>query len=134
VGLPDLRRRAPPSELPELMDGPCSFEEMRGCLRHIAAINRLTLAYGPTLRWLEELIGRVPWEGRPLRILDVGCGYGDGLRRIARWAARRNLDVLLTGIDLNEDAGHPVCRRRRAVSGVGRRGGRGDQFPAHPSS
>jgi 2-polyprenyl-3-methyl-5-hydroxy-6-metoxy-1,4-benzoquinol methylase len=40
----------------------------------------------------------------PLRILDVGCGYGDALRRIERWAESRDLDVEHYGIDLNADA------------------------------
>jgi SAM-dependent methyltransferase len=36
-----------------------------------------------------------------MHILDVGCGGGDLLRQIARWARRRNIAVQLTGIDLN---------------------------------
>lgn len=35
----------------------------------------------------------------PLRILDVGCGGGDTLMAIARWAAKRKLNVELLGID-----------------------------------
>ncbi len=39
----------------------------------------------------------------PTHILDVGCGYGDGLRRIEQWASQRNIPVDLTGCDLNPD-------------------------------
>ena len=39
-----------------------------------------------------------------LNILDVGCGYGDTLRCIERWATRRCIAVALTGLDLNPDA------------------------------
>ena len=82
------------------MDQPCSFEELQGCLRDIARVNRMTFAYRPTLSWLETFsVSRAP-----LRIVDVGCGYGDMLRRIVRWAQRRGLAVSLTGIDLNPDA------------------------------
>src|SRR5690606_20890204 len=35
------------------------------------------------------------------RLLDVGFGGGDMLRRIARWAARRGIEAELSGIDLN---------------------------------
>jgi SAM-dependent methyltransferase len=39
-----------------------------------------------------------------MRILDVGCGYGDTLRLVHDWAAKRGVTVALTGIDLNGDA------------------------------
>ncbi len=79
------------------MDQPCSFEQLNSCLRDIALVNRFTFAYRPTLSWLAQL----PASTTPLRILDVGCGYGDTLRRIHRWAKHRRLPVDLTGIDLN---------------------------------
>ena len=60
------------------------------------------MAYRPTLQWLDHL-DLPPLDG-PLRILDVGSGYGDGLRRIERWASARNIAVELTGLDLNPDA------------------------------
>lgn len=90
---------------PELMDTePVSFEEFRHCLRDLETINRMTLAYRPTLRWLARAIGRRgpgEGEGRPVSILDVGSGHGDMLRRIWRWAAARQLPVALTGVDIN---------------------------------
>ncbi len=86
------------------MDQPCSYETLRDCLRDIAKVNGLTGAYAPTLTWLNHLYGRMPLQGRPLHIVDVGCGYGDMLRRIHRWAEDRHLPVKLTGIDLNPHA------------------------------
>jgi SAM-dependent methyltransferase len=100
----DFSRRA---ELVEMMDRPCSYEELRACLRDIGRVNRLTLEYRPTISWLEELEALVaahPNSTTRLRVVDVGCGYGDTLRRIERWAARRGVAVTLTGIDLNPDA------------------------------
>jgi SAM-dependent methyltransferase len=97
----DFSQRA---ELVELMDRPCSYEELRACLHDIARVNRLTFAYRPTISWLEELVAAHPESARPLHIVDVGCGYGDTLRRIDSWAARHDVQVKLTGIDLNPDA------------------------------
>lgn len=91
----DFRHRA---QLTELMDEPCSREEMRACLRDLAAVNRLTLGYRPLLGWLDTMLSPA---AEPLRILDVGCGYGDGLRRIAQWAHARGIAVELTGLDIN---------------------------------
>lgn len=97
----DFSRRVSPRELPELMDGDCSYEEFRDCLRSLAKVNRWFLGYRPTLAWLGRLRGE---PGRPLHIVDVGCGGGDLLRQIAGWAGKRGLPVQLTGIDLNPHA------------------------------
>jgi len=87
-----------------MMDQPCSYEELRGCLHDIARVNHLTFAYRPTISWMEELIAAHPPSSGPLRVVDVGCGDGDMLRRIDAWAAKRGVPVTLTGIDLNPDA------------------------------
>jgi SAM-dependent methyltransferase len=81
------------------MDEPCSRDVMRACLRDLARVNRWFLAYRPLLGWLDAL--RCASGDEPLHILDVGCGYGDGLRRIERWARERRVAVQLTGLDLN---------------------------------
>ncbi len=100
----DFARRASLAQNPELMELPCSYEDLRGCLHDISRVNRLTLAYRPTLRWLDYFYARLPLQDRPIHIVDVGCGYGDMLRRVHQWAEDRALPVILTGIDLNPDA------------------------------
>jgi SAM-dependent methyltransferase len=96
---PDFSVRA---ELQEWMDEPCSREELRACLSDLARVNRWLLAYRPVLGWLDSL--ELEKVAGPIRIVDVGCGYGDVLRRIERWAVTRGVAVELTGIDLNPDA------------------------------
>ena len=86
------------------MDQPCDYADLRDCLKSIAEINRLTLGNRPTLHWLNHVYAIMPRQEKPLHIVDVGCGYGDALRRIYDWAQDRNLPVVLTGIDLNPDA------------------------------
>jgi 2-polyprenyl-3-methyl-5-hydroxy-6-metoxy-1,4-benzoquinol methylase len=104
----DFSRRVSPRDLPELMDGDCSYEDFRDCLRSLEQINRWLLGYRPTLNWLQ----RLPRESHhPLHIVDVGSGGGDLLRQIARWARKRGIAVELTGIDLN-----PYAARAAAES------------------
>jgi SAM-dependent methyltransferase len=87
-----------------MMDEPCSYEELRTCLHDIARVNRLTFAFRPTISWLEDLVAVRGASAEPLRVVDVGCGNGDMLRRIDRWAKKRGVAVALTGIDLNPNA------------------------------
>ena len=86
------------------MDEPCSYEELRACLRDIGRVNRLTFGSRPTISWMEALVKAHPSSTTPLRIVDVGCGDGEMLRQIDTWAAKRGIAVTLTGIDLNPDA------------------------------
>ena len=57
----------------------------------------MTLAARPTLNFL----ARGTKGMTAFRLLDVGFGHGDMLRRIARWAKRRGLAADLIGVDLN---------------------------------
>jgi SAM-dependent methyltransferase len=98
---PDFRYR---SQRDELMEAPCSREEMRTCLRDLAWTNRWTLAYRPQMHWLDTLADKLSALSEPIRILDVACGYGDGLRRIEQWAHKRGVAVELIGLELNPDA------------------------------
>ena len=85
------------------MDGPCSYEELRQCLRDLAVVNWMTMAHRPVMEWLEQVADSQTHD-LPLRIVDVGCGYGDMLRRIERWAGRRGVAVKLIGVDVNANA------------------------------
>ena len=94
----DFSVRTSPRDLPELMDGDCSYEDFRGCLRSLEQINRWLLGYRPTLAWLKR---RHHGSLDRLHVVDVGSGGGDMLRQVARWARRRGITVQLTGIDMN---------------------------------
>ncbi len=110
------RVRTEPADLPEWMDEPCTYEEFRACLADLEQANRILLAYRPTLKFLEDATAQHD-SSRPLSIVDVGCGAGDMLRRIARWAVQRQVKVELTGIDLNPYSrryGHELDRLRKA--------------------
>ncbi|WP_228244364.1 methyltransferase domain-containing protein [Porphyrobacter sp. GA68] len=66
-------------------------------LRDLARVNRITLAYRPTLAFIRRAVG-----GRQsFSVLDVGFGDGDMLRSIAKAAAARGQRARLVGVDLN---------------------------------
>jgi SAM-dependent methyltransferase len=109
----DLSRRAAPSELLEWMDERGSYEEFRDCLLDLGKVNRLTLGYRPTLDFLDQLVGTVR-SGETLRVVDVGSGGGDMLRRVEVWAKRRGVAVELIGVDLNPYA----ARAARELGGA----------------
>lgn len=82
----------------ELMDDPALDPAVYArVMNDLAAVNRITFAYRPTLAFL----GRVLVDSRSFRLLDVGFGGGDMLRAIAGWAQRRGISAELVGIDLN---------------------------------
>jgi SAM-dependent methyltransferase len=111
----DFTRRVSPRELPELMDGDCSYEDFRGCLHSLEQVNRWLLGYRPTMAWLD----RLPRElNRPLHVVDVGSGGGDLLRQIAGWARRRGIAVQLTGIDLNPYAARAAVESTPKALGI----------------
>lgn len=85
------------STRPEAMDDPELDPAIYArCISDLATLNRVTFTHRPVLRWLDAV---APKDG--FSVLDVAYGDGDLLRAIARWAAKRNIPVRLSGIDLN---------------------------------
>ncbi|MFD1787426.1 methyltransferase domain-containing protein [Sphingomonas floccifaciens] len=94
------------SHAEERMDAPdLPAADYAAVLGDLAQVNAVTLAARPTLAFLDE----VSRGATSLRILDVGYGDGDMLRRIARWGKRREIMVDLVGIDLNPSSA-PAAR------------------------
>lgn len=82
----------------ERMDDPDLAPQIYAAvLNDLAKVNSVTMARRPTLSFLGRAIG----PSRQFRLLDVGFGDGDMLRRIAGWASSRGLAADLVGIDLN---------------------------------
>lgn len=82
----------------ELMDADdLSRETYAAVVGDLAKVNTLTMAARPTLDFLRRGTAGM----KRFKLLDVGFGDGDMLRRIARWAVQRGLTADLVGIDLN---------------------------------
>ena len=104
----------------ELMDADDLDADTYAAVVHdLAKVNTLTMARRPTLAFLQAVfvarlrviaaeiekaqgaVRTISFAPVPLRILDVGFGDGDMLRRIARWGRGRKVALDLVGIDLN---------------------------------
>ena len=70
-------------------------------LRELDVINRLLGGHDATLKGIKKLMTD---KNRTYRIIDLGCGGGDSLLAIHRWAKKRGYKVELTGLDLLPDA------------------------------
>jgi len=94
----DLRRR---SQQREWMDEQsASPAVLATVLADLATVNTVTLARLPTIAFMRRISSGLP-PGTPLRVLDVGYGEGDMLRRIHRWGARAGVALDLAGVDLD---------------------------------
>lgn len=85
----------------ELMDDlESSGEVINQTLRELEVINRLLGGNAVTTNGIQRLIAGKT-DGHPLLIADLGCGGGDILVLIAKWAAKRGVEVQLIGFDAN---------------------------------
>ncbi|MFM9853189.1 MAG: methyltransferase domain-containing protein [Sphingomonadaceae bacterium] len=90
----------------ELMDDPSlPLDDYAAVIGDLAQVNRVTMAARPTIAFLRARVK----PGGTFRLLDVGYGQGDMLRRIATWAAKRGMTADLVGIDLNPSS-EPAAR------------------------
>lgn len=96
--MPDFSIRSTAIEIMDDLD--CSGEVVDQTLRELEFINAWLGGNHVTIDALKKLLKSV----RPTRqiiIADLGCGGGDMLRLIHRWAQKNKVDVKLVGIDAN---------------------------------
>jgi 2-polyprenyl-3-methyl-5-hydroxy-6-metoxy-1,4-benzoquinol methylase len=87
------------SELEWLDDVHVDQALLRQNLAELELLNRLLGGHQSLLRGFQRALRFLP--KRRLRVVDVGCGGGDGVRLLARWCAKRQLPVEFIGLDFN---------------------------------
>lgn len=85
-----------------LDDAKLAPAELAPILRDLARFNGAMFGHWPGLAWLKRATRGVS-SGTRLTLLDVGCGYGDFLRAVRRFARKRELDLRLIGVDLSSE-------------------------------
>ncbi len=85
----------------ELMDD-LSFDGpiIEQTLRELETINKWLGGNYVTVQAIKKLVASQPAK-KSWRIVDLGCGSGDMLRLIAKWARNAGVEVELMGIDAN---------------------------------
>jgi 2-polyprenyl-3-methyl-5-hydroxy-6-metoxy-1,4-benzoquinol methylase len=86
---------------PEIMDDfAMEGEILREALDKIAKINQLLGGNQLTLQGVQELIKSID-KSQQITIVDVGCGNGDMLRKLADFGIKNKYNFNLIGIDAN---------------------------------
>lgn len=90
------------SDLPEIMDEfDFNGKELEKVLKNIDQINSALGGHRVTVNGIEKLIEQ---QKQPkYTIVDVGCGSGASLRKLAKWAKRRPEQFQFIGIDANPE-------------------------------
>lgn len=86
----------------ELLDAPNIPKELLfKNLRELDVVNRLLGGHTITLFGIKKLVTD---KNKIYRIVDIGCGGGDAMKQIAKWAKANKFKVELIGVDMNADA------------------------------
>jgi 2-polyprenyl-3-methyl-5-hydroxy-6-metoxy-1,4-benzoquinol methylase len=86
---------------PELLDGDdIPFADIRKNMEELDFINTWLGGHAITLAGIKSLTG----DKKILNVCEIGCGGGDNLAAIDRWAARKKIEISYIGIDIN-----PAC-------------------------
>lgn len=87
------------SDQKELLDEDhIPFEAIKRNMEELNFINTYTGGHAITLKGVSAFIS----NEKKLRVCEIGCGGGDNLKAIHNYFSKRNIDVELTGIDINE--------------------------------
>ncbi|WP_262346280.1 methyltransferase domain-containing protein [Microbacterium testaceum] len=94
------------------MDDPdCDPRALAATYRRFDVVNRLVSAWGHVYR--TRVRPELRALGRPARVLDLGCGGGDVVVRLAALAARDGLEVEWVGADPDPRAREAARERER---------------------
>ncbi|MBF7091725.1 methyltransferase domain-containing protein [Flavobacterium sp. ALJ2] len=87
---------------PEIMDDfNLKGEVLQKALDKIAKINQFLGGNHLTLQGVKKLLNGIT-KDHPITIIDIGCGNGDMLRKIADYGLKYDWNFKLIGIDANE--------------------------------
>jgi ubiquinone/menaquinone biosynthesis C-methylase UbiE len=114
--LPEFKYR---SSEKELMDSPAIAKKL--LIRNLLELDFLNRRLGGHTITIQGIRQLVRLKDNPYHIADLGCGSGETLKCIARWAKSHSYKVRLTGVDINKDAIELLnhkCRGYSEITGI----------------
>lgn len=105
--MPDFSKRSSEEEIMDDLN--CSGQDLNQALKELDTINYLLGGNYVTLKGIDRLV-QLTQTSKRFKIVDLGCGSGDILRRIRKFLDTKNIKATLTGIDANKN----VIRYARA--------------------
>ena len=106
--MPSFRKR---NNSKELLDGDhIPFADIERNMMELDRINSLLGGHVITKNAVAKLLENSTHD--PIHIAEIGCGGGDNLRSIKKWAEKNQRNVELTGIDINPDCIAYACRHK----------------------
>jgi SAM-dependent methyltransferase len=90
------------SNLSELLDDPTlGGDDLIKNLEDIARVNRWLGGEKALVSAIAPLLEQHDF-GRPIEVVDLGCGSGDLPRAVVKWCRRKNIPVSVTAVDIND--------------------------------
>ncbi len=104
----------------EIMDNlQCQGTVVAQTLQELEIINRWLGGNQVTIKGIRKILSQHPENHkRTITIADLGCGGGDMLKLIARWAEKEHYQVELTGIDANPYITHLASNNCRDYANI----------------
>ncbi len=91
------------SQKKELLDGDnIPFHHIKKNMEELQFINAKLGGHAITITGVKKVIAQTKFTS-PIKIVEIGCGGGDNLQAIQKWALKNKVDAELTGIDLNPE-------------------------------
>jgi SAM-dependent methyltransferase len=104
------------SEDPELLDGDSvSMPDRLSALGQLPLVNRFLGGARAVIKDLEAFDRELP-RGRPLQILDIGCGSADIPEAVAAWAGGLDRSVTIVALDRDRAAIELASHRAAGVA------------------
>lgn len=97
--MPSFKQRSCQKELLDSDDLP--FKDIEKNMQELNIINHRLGGHRITLQGLEKVLKKHTSTDLPVYVVEIGCGGGDNLRVIKKWAENKNFSLELTGIDIN---------------------------------